>query len=155
MSPSLLETAGAQIRNPSRGKPIHVARMETGLFTNRSPLHDPASFVVSKFYGGYVDALISGENMEVSNALTLVRRPGLSEWSSVPVPLPPNWFYEWQTLDCGIKVVVDTPTVSYIQTPTQQYQIFTKSEVTSLQGTEYAGAAVDTGAGTYTLVLCG
>lgn len=71
--PAQFESVGAQPRNPSRGKPIHVARMETGLFTNRSPLHDPASFVISKFYGGYVDALIDGSNMEVSNALTLIR----------------------------------------------------------------------------------
>lgn len=125
--PSLLESQGAQPRNPSRGKPIHIARLETGLFTNRSPLHDPAAFVISKFYGGYVDALIDGSNMEVSNALTLIRRPGSSQWSNQVVPTQPNWFYDWRTLDCGIKVVVDTATATYIQTPTIQTQIFTKS----------------------------
>jgi hypothetical protein len=124
---SLLEAAGAQPKNPSKGKPIHVARMETGLFTNRSPLHDPATFIVSKFYGGYIDALIDGSNMEVTNQLTLARRPGLSQWSTVTVPDPPNWFYDWRTLDCGIKVVVDTPTSTYIQSATSQTKIFTKS----------------------------
>lgn len=123
----LLESAGAQARNPSRGKPIHVARMETGLFTNRSALHDPAQFVISKFYGGYVDALIDGSNMEVSNALTLIRRPGLSQWSNQTVPNPPNWFYDWRKLDTTISVVVDTAVATYIQTPTTQTQIFTKS----------------------------
>jgi len=125
--PGLLESAGAQVRNPSRGKPIHIARMETGLFTNRSPLHDPADFIVSKFYGGYVDALIDGSNMEVTNQLTLARRPGLSKWSSIAVPDPPNWFYNWRTLDCGVKVVVDTPVATYLQTATTQTQIFTKT----------------------------
>jgi len=124
---SILEAAGAQPKNQSHGKPIHIARMETGLFTNRSPLHDTASFVISKFYGGYVDALIDGSNMEVSPQLTLIRRPGLSEWSSVTVPDQVNWFYDWRTLDCGVKVVVDTTTSTYLQTATGQRTLFTKS----------------------------
>lgn len=125
--PTGFEAVGAQPRNPSRGKPIHVARMETGLFTNRNALHDPAQFVVSKFYGGYIDALIDGSNMEISNQLTLIRRPGSSQFSSVNIPNQPNWFYDWRTLDQGIKVIVDTPVATYIQTPTTQQQIFTKS----------------------------
>ena len=100
--------------------------METGLFTNRSPLHDPASWYISK-YGGYPDALIDGSNMEISNALTMIRRPGLSEWSTVTVPDQVNWFYDWRTLTCGPKVVVDTTTSTYIQNPTTQNLIFTKS----------------------------
>src|ERR1700676_2845118 len=122
----LLEASGAQPKNPSRGKPIHIARMETGLFTNRNPLHDPASWYASK-YGGYPDALIDGSNMEVSNQLTMIRRPGLSQWSSVTVPNQPNWFYDWRTLNCGVKVVVDTPVATYLQSAVSQTQIFTKS----------------------------
>lgn len=130
---SLLEQAGAQPRNPSRGRPIYaVPRFETGLFTNRNPLHDPSGFMVSKFYGGYSDTLFDGSNMEISNQLTLVRRPGLSVWSSIPIPEPPLWFYDWRTLDCGVKVVVDTAVGTYLQTSTLfpssgQIQIFTKS----------------------------
>lgn len=123
---SLLEIAGAQAKNPSRGKAIHIARLETGLFTNRNPLHDPASWYVSK-YGGYPDALIDGSNMEISNQLTLIRRPGLSQWSTEVVPDQVNWFYDWHTLTCGVKVVVDTPTSTYIQSATTQNLIFTKS----------------------------
>ncbi len=123
----LFESAGAQPRNPSRGKPIHVARMETGLFTNRNALHDPAQYVISKFYGGYIDALIDGSNMEVSNQLSLIRRPGLSRWSSVAIPDQVNWFYNWRTLTQGLKVIVDTATATYLQTPTTQLQLFTKS----------------------------
>lgn len=122
----LLETAGAQPKNPSRGKPIHIARMETGLFTNRNALHDPASWYATK-YGGYVDALIDGSNMEISNQLTLIRRPGLSQWSSVAIPNQPNWFYDWRTLDQGVKVVVDTSVATYLQAASTQTQIFTKS----------------------------
>src|SRR5882672_8675611 len=123
---SLLAAAGAQPRNESRGKAIHVARMETGLFTNRNPLHDPASWYASK-YGGYPDALIDGSNMEVSNQLTMIRRPGMSQWSNQNVPNQPNWFYDWRTLTQSIKVVIDTPVATYLQTPTTQTQIFTKT----------------------------
>jgi hypothetical protein len=144
----MLEAVGAQVRNPSRGKPIHIARMETGLFTNRSPLHDPASWYISK-YGGYPDALIDGSNMEISNALTLIRRPGLSEWSSVTVPDQINWFYDWRTLSCGPKVVVDTTTSTYIQSATTQNLIFTKSagahqgQYQGVADTLYYGDGVD------------
>lgn len=123
----LLESAGAQPRNPSRGKPITPAlRFETGLFTNRSPLHDPASWYIGK-YGGYTDTLIDGSNMEISNQLSLVRRPGLSQWSTQLVPDRPNWFYDWRTLDQGVKVVVDTPTITQLQTSTTKTPVFTKS----------------------------
>ncbi len=121
----LLETAGAQPGNKSRGKPIHIARMETGLFTNRSSLHDTASWLYSK-YGGYPDALIDGQNMEVSNQLTVIRRPGLVEWSDAAIPGQINWFYNWNTLDQGPLVVVDSTEASYIQSPSSQTQIFTK-----------------------------
>lgn len=145
---TLLAAAGAQPRNQSRGKAIHVARIETGLFTNRNPLHDPASWYASK-YGGYPDALIDGSNMEVSNQLTMIRRPGLSQWSSVTVPDQPNWFYDWRTLNCGIKVVVDTPTSTYLQTATTQTKIFTKSagagqgQYQGVADTLYYGDGVD------------
>jgi hypothetical protein len=110
---SLFEQAGAQPRNPSRGKPIHVARMETGLFTNRSPLHDPASTMISRYYGGYLDALLDGSNMEISNALTLIRRPGNSQWTSASYSSAPDSYYSWQRLDGTIQVIVDTPTAVY------------------------------------------
>lgn len=117
-----------QPKNPSRGKPVYAApRFETGLFTNRSALHDPAQWVYSKFYGGYTDVLFDGSNMEISNKLTLVKRYGLSEWSDINVPDAPNWFYNWHTLTCGVDVVVDTPTSTYVQTATTQTKIFSKS----------------------------
>src|SRR5271154_444427 len=122
----LLDTVGAQPKNKSFGKSIHTARFETGLATNRNPLHDSASWYVSK-YGGYPDAAFDGSNMELSNMLTWIRRPGLSEWSSVTVPDQVNWFYDWRTLDCGIRVVVDTTTSTYLQSATTQNLIFSKT----------------------------
>lgn len=145
---SQFDAVGAQPRNPSRGKPIHIARLETGLATNRSPLHDPASWYQSK-YGGFPDALIDGSNMEVSNQLTLVRRPGLSQWSSVSVPDQINSFYDWRTLTCGPKVVVDTTTSTYIQSAIAQNLIFTKSALAGqgyyqgVANTLYYGDGVD------------
>lgn len=127
MTTGQFEAVGAQIRNPSRGKPIHVARMETGLFTNRSALHDPAQFVISKFYGGYIDALINGSNMEVSNALTLIRRPGHTQFSTQVIPTPPLIFYNWRKTDTSLNLVVDTAPASFILTPSTITQIFTKN----------------------------
>lgn len=125
--PTALEMAGASPRNQSLGRPIHIARMETGLFTNRSPLHDPAQYFISKFYGGYIDALIDGLNMEVSNALTVIRRPGNSVWSSFLVPNPPLWFYDWRKLDGTVHVITDTSVGSYDTTTSTGTQIFTKT----------------------------
>jgi len=107
------ESVGGQSHNPSAGKALHVARMETGLFTNRSALHDPAQYIVSRFYGGYIDAWIDGSNMEVSNALTAVRRPGNSAWTAATYPTAPIAIYPWQRLDGTIQVMVDTATVLY------------------------------------------
>jgi hypothetical protein len=136
--PSQFDQVGAQPKNPSRGKPIHIARTETGVFTNRSALHDVGSWYESK-YGGYPDALIDGSNMEVTNQLTIARRPGLSQWSTQTVPAQVNWFYNWRTLTCGPKVIVDTSTSTYLQTPTTQSTLFTKS-ATAGQG-YYQGVA--------------
>jgi hypothetical protein len=136
----LLDSVGAQPKNKSYGKSIHTARFETGLATNRNALHDSASWYVSK-YGGYPDAAIDGSNMELSNKLTWIRRPGLSEWSSVAVPDQVNWFYDWRTLDCGIRVVVDTSTSTYLQSSTTQNLIFSK---TSGAGQGYYQGVADT-----------
>ncbi|VVB52827.1 Uncharacterised protein [uncultured archaeon] len=121
------ETAGAQHQNPSRGKPIHIARMETGLFTNRNPLHDPASWYVSK-YGGYPDALLDGSNMEISNQLTIIRRYGTSRYSFAQIPNAIDRFYEWRKLDTTISVIADTLVGSYIVSNVgANTRIFTKS----------------------------
>ncbi len=55
--------------------PLYINRWSTGLYTNRSALFPPA--------GNLIDALIDGLNVEVTNQLTLARRPGFSKFSTV------------------------------------------------------------------------
>jgi hypothetical protein len=75
-SQSPLEQAGAQPQKQPKAKPIHIARLESGLFTQRNPLHDISDFATYRFYGGFPDALWDGSNMEITNKLTIARRPG-------------------------------------------------------------------------------
>lgn len=81
---------GAQPQKSTPFGAMYTGRMFTGLWTNRSPLRDAASTrIEEKFYGPRGDAMIAGSNVEVSNRLTLIRRPGnpiydnTNTWSNV------------------------------------------------------------------------
>ena len=75
---SLLAANGGQPQKQPKYAPIYQGRFYNGLNTNRSPLRAAsASHIAEKFYSDYSgDALIAGLNTEVSNRLTLIRRPG-------------------------------------------------------------------------------
>ncbi len=75
---SQIQAAGGQPQKQPKYAPIYVGRFFNGLNTNRSPLRAAsASHVYEKFYSDTSgDALIAGSNIEVSNRLTLIRRPG-------------------------------------------------------------------------------
>ncbi len=74
---NLLQQNGAAPQKQSKYVPVFMDREFTGLFTQRSVLHDPADVVTAKYYGGRPDALWMGKNIELTNRLTLQRRPGL------------------------------------------------------------------------------
>jgi hypothetical protein len=64
--------------------------MFSGINTNRSPLRDAkGNRLQEKFYGPAGDALIDGSNVEITNKLTLGRRPGnpiydtVNEWQNI------------------------------------------------------------------------
>ena len=81
--PNLLGLAGGQPQKQTRFAPIYTGRWSSGLWTNRSPMRDAATTrIVEKFYGGAGDALIAGSNVEITNRLTLARRPGNSVYDS-------------------------------------------------------------------------
>ena len=81
--------------------------MIAGLQTQRSPYQSLDNRYNTKFLGGKPDALLAGQNVEISNSLTLRRRPGLSAFG--PSIDPPNAFYEWEITTTGdIIIVVDT-----------------------------------------------
>lgn len=72
-----LGLAGGQPQAQTRFAPIYTGRWSSGIWTNRSPLRDAATTrLVEKFYGAAGDALIAGSNIEITNRLTLARRPG-------------------------------------------------------------------------------
>lgn len=72
-----LEANGAVGDKPPRFSDIYTGRQFSGIWTNRSPLRDAQTTrIIEKFYGPNGDAIIAGSNVEVSNRLTLIRRPG-------------------------------------------------------------------------------
>jgi hypothetical protein len=75
---SQLSANGGQPQKQPKYADIYQGRFFNGLNTNRSPLRAAsASHIAEKFYSDNSgDALIAGSNIEVSNRLTLIRRPG-------------------------------------------------------------------------------
>lgn len=72
-----LQANGAQSDKPTKFSPLYTGRFFDGIWTNRSPLRDAASTrIEEKFYGPRGDAMIAGSNVEITNRLTLARRPG-------------------------------------------------------------------------------
>jgi hypothetical protein len=120
---ALLSSMGAQPSKPSKWKPLTTKRWFTGLFTQRNPFNAPGSRYDERFLGR-TDALIDGQNVEITNAGTLKRRPGFT--LSATFASVPKAFYTFQRLDTTTKVIVDTATGVYdLATPATPF--FTKS----------------------------
>jgi hypothetical protein len=122
--------AGAQPQKQSRFAPIFTGRWYSGLWTNRSPLRDANTTRLSeKFYGPSGDALIDGSNVEITNRLTLTRRPGNSEYAEVDEPV--DRFYSFHLFGLNeekIRVMVDHPTsLHYIDESGNHNDVFNKS----------------------------
>jgi hypothetical protein len=114
---------GAPTNKQQTFVPLFVDRAFTGLYTQRSALHDPSDWVTSKFYGGRPDALLDGSNVELTNRLTLQRRPGLSpsytvgaaSFSFGTYPTPPNRVFSFELTDGTIRLIVDTDLTASLQ----------------------------------------
>ena len=75
--PGQIQANGGQPQKPTKSATLYTGRFYFGLNTNRSPLRGSQTAMVEKFYGGSSnDLLIGGLNTEISNRLTLCRRPG-------------------------------------------------------------------------------
>jgi len=75
--PAQFPSNGGQPQKPPKAATLYTGRFFYGLNTNRSPLRGLNTAFVEKFYSGSSnDALIGGLNTEISNRLTLCRRPG-------------------------------------------------------------------------------
>jgi hypothetical protein len=110
MSGNALQLAGAQALRSSHYAPLWTGRFCTGLWTQRSPLRDAASTrMEEKFYGPRGDAFIDGSNIELSNRLTAIRRPGHTVYNSQTFNAV-DFFYELRLFNARteqIKVLAD------------------------------------------------
>ncbi|HEY1872617.1 MAG TPA: hypothetical protein VGG71_16265, partial [Chitinophagaceae bacterium] len=108
--PSLLEQSGALPNKQPRFGLLYISKTLTGLFTQRSALHDPSDVITEKYYGGRPDCLIDGLNIELTNKLTLARRPGASFFSTTTYPTIPDRAYSFKLTNNTIQVLIDCGT---------------------------------------------
>ena len=119
---NLLQAAGARDSKEIRYAPIFTNRFFMGMWTNRNTLRAPTGIIYENYYKiGGTDALLGGTNVEVSNRLTLIRRPGntaglTSVLSSANVPDVIDSFYSFHEIGGAIRVFADTPTSPYLIT---------------------------------------
>jgi len=95
---SQIAASGGQPQKQPKYAVIYSGRFFNGLNTNRSPLRAAsASHIAEKFYSDSSgDALIAGLNLEVSNRLTLIRRPGNPIYDSTHTYNDPWHFDEFR-----------------------------------------------------------
>lgn len=110
IQPSLLE-----IKSPSGGAkfvPLATVKFIGGLQTQRSPFASIDTRYNTQYLGGKPDALIAGSNCEISNSLTLQRRPGNSVFGpAIPAALA---FYEYKpSAPPSNQIIVDTAGAVY------------------------------------------
>jgi hypothetical protein len=108
--PGQLETAGSQARKPVPWAPLFIEDLWPGLYTNRAALHDPSGLYERKYMGGRPGSLINGLNTEISVRNTIIRRYGLSQFSTAIYETAPLGAFSFEHLDGTIQVLIDTST---------------------------------------------
>lgn len=103
----LFEERGGRPQKQVKFTNIFTDELFTGLYTQRAALHSSADFLTRRFYGGRSDALLDGANIELTNRLTLARRPGLTPFSSAIYPTAPNTAFSFEPTNGTIQVIVD------------------------------------------------
>src|ERR1700683_1886105 len=104
----VFEERGAHPQKQVKFTNIFTDELFTGLYTQRATLHSAADFLTRRFYGGRSDALLDGANIELTNRLTLARRPGLTPFSNAVYPTAPNTAFSFEPTNGTIQVIVDT-----------------------------------------------
>ena len=128
---NILALGGANPGRQTKRTPLWTERFWQGLYTNRSPLRDAGStHLESKFYGARGDGLLDGANVEITQRLTIARRPGSSIYNNQTWNNP-NCFYEFREFNANeeqIKVMIDQANALYNGTgPSTQIPIWQKS----------------------------
>ena len=134
---AILDNLGARPEKPSRYTPIAVLKWIAGYQTQRSPLASLDTRYNSRFLSGKPDALIDGSNCEISNKLTLQRRPGLVAYGTASIPAP-DFFFSWQQASLANFVsIVDPNFVTYPQANLQLIVDTATSDGTHAPGNIY------------------
>jgi len=105
--PGPIEATGA-VRNPTKyGALTMGARQYTGLWTQRVPYRDAAvEYLVSKFYSGSrFDSMIDGLNREITQRMSVRRRPGNSYATGYSSFSPGLSFYAYKSIQAGVEVI--------------------------------------------------
>jgi hypothetical protein len=113
---------------PRQPEPLNIPFFATGLYTYRSHLFSPYRSVGINVVT-YHDAVIDGQNMELSNRLQWRRRPGFTRYCSVPFAAGeiPNQFYSVRQPAGTVVDFVDTNQNFSTFTPTSLTPIIVKS----------------------------
>lgn len=112
------------------GDGIYVNRWWTGLITNRSPLFVPVSSLGLQVLARH-DALLDGQNVEITPTSTVRRRPGYPRFCSVQLGAEtPNTFFSYKDTSGVIRNLIDTDL---------RVATFTSSGISTLFGKSPAG----------------
>ena len=148
----LTSALGAQPVKPTKFTPLSTQCFFTGLFTQRSPFHSPDNRYNSRFLGGRQDILSAGLNLELTNAATIIRRPGTIPYSNWTLDGPILGFYSFKQIKNianPIDVIADTFNSVFNITPTTATKILDKatgagqSSFLGVGNTLYIGDGVD------------
>ena len=103
-----LSEQGAQPQKPIKWTALAVSKNFTGLYSNRSAIHDASPNIYEeRYFQGRPDALLDGLNVELTEQLTLRRRYGLSEFSSYSYPTGPSNIFSFSLPNNTVQVLVD------------------------------------------------
>lgn len=132
----LMEITGARPEKPSKYTPIATLKWIGGLQTQRSPFMSIDTRYNSRYLGGKPDALIDGSNVEISNKLTLQRRPGLAAYGTASIPSP-DFFFSWQQASLAQFVSIVDPTFVTYPSANLQLIVDTDTNGTTAPGNIY------------------
>lgn len=122
---------GGSPAKPTRYTGLWNASWTSGLYTNRSPFREgPVTRQEARYIGARNDCFWDGSNIEISQKLTPIRRPGNSQYNTSTFSSI-NAFYEFRLFNTNtetIKVMADTAATLYDATgPSSKIAVWSKS----------------------------
>src|ERR1035441_8831434 len=113
-------------RNLESGQ-VYIPSWHSGLNTNRNPIYTPLSAMGLQMVSRY-DTLADGQNVELSNAATIVRRPGFPKYCMAQLGASsyPLAFSSFKNNNGVIKLLVDAPDKVYTFDTAALTPVYTK-----------------------------